>query len=85
MVGLSSMMDSMCTGPPPKPLKVGQRVAGVIELQFDPLVLVLQVQLAPILIVSVHNIYERASMIGQPVEQLLFDLGKFAGNDFVVV
>src|SRR6478672_138897 len=60
-----------------------QRVLGVVELQVDPEVLVLQVQLAPVPVVPILDPDDRLAEIGQAEQQALLDLLELAALDLV--
>ena len=70
--------------PFPDAEQVLQRGPSVIQFQFRTVVTMLQKQLASILVVSVADVDQRTSHIGQTKQQLLFDLFKLATLDFVV-
>ena len=67
----------------PDALQVGERVAGVVVLQFNSLELVLEEQLTAVSIVAVGDVDERSPVIGQAAEQLLLDLWELPRGDFV--
>ena len=69
----------------PELVQVAERVLRVVLFQFDPHVFVEQVQLAPIAVVGVLHVDERAAVVGQAVQQLQLDLLELARGDFVVL
>ena len=69
--------------PRPEAVQVAQRVLGVVELQVDPEVLVLQVQLAAVAVVAVLDPDDRLAEVGQAEQQPLLDLLELAALDLV--
>ena len=61
-----------------------ERVARVVHLEVDALVLVLEQQLAAVLEVAVLDVDERLAEVGQPEEQLVLHLLELAALDLPV-
>src|SRR5207248_1641851 len=61
-----------------------ERVARMVHLQIDALVLVLEHELAAVLEVAVLDVDERLPEVGQPEQQLVFDLLELAALDLPV-
>ena len=76
-------LDVHRTGP--EAVEVTQRVLGVVELQVDAEVLVLQVQLAAVAVVAVLDPDDRLAEVGQVEQQPLLDLLELAALDLVRV
>src|SRR5438270_9950316 len=57
---------------------MAQRVLRVVELQVDPEVLVVQVELAPVAVVAVLDPDDRLAEVGQAEQQPLLDLLELA-------
>ena len=70
--------------PFPQLIQVGERVLGVFQLQLDAAEAVLQVQLAPVLVVAVLHINDRPADVREIEQKPLFYLFKLAAFDFVV-
>ena len=60
-----------------------ERILGVVELQVDPEVLVLEVQLASVAVVAVLDPDDRLAEVGQVEQQPLLDLLELAALDLV--
>ena len=60
-----------------------QRILGVVELQVDPEVLVLQVQLAPVPIIPVLHPDDRLAEVGQLEQEAFLDPLELATLDLV--
>ena len=69
--------------PRPEAVQVAERVLGVVELQVDPEVLVLQVQLAAVPVVAVLDADDRLAEVGQAEQEPLLDLLELAALDLV--
>src|SRR6185369_4722984 len=67
--------------PPPEGLHVPERVARVVELQIDAVVLVDEVELAAVLEVAVLDRDRRLAEVGEHVEELLLHLLELALHD----
>ena len=70
--------------PFPQVIQVGERVLGVLQLQLNAAEAVLQVELAPVLVVAVLHIDDRPADVREIEQQPLFYLFKLTAFDFVV-
>ena len=71
-------------GSPPQAMEPLQRIAGLRQLEFGAVVAVLQVQLAPVPVISIFDVDDRSTEIRQAEEQLFLDCLELAAFDFVV-
>src|ERR1700761_8240770 len=67
----------------PEAEKMTQRILRVVELQVDPEMLVLEVQLPPVPVVAVLHADDRLAEVGQAEEQAILDLLELATFDLV--
>src|SRR5205823_6248723 len=70
--------------PLPDARQAFERVARVIHFQIRALVLVLEQQLAAVLEVALFDVDERLPEVGEPKEQLVFDLLELAALDLPI-
>src|SRR5689334_17151664 len=70
--------------PLPKLIQVGEGVLGVLQLQLHAAEAVLQVELAPVLVVAVLHIDDRPSDVREIEQKPFFYLFELAALDLVV-
>ena len=67
----------------PEPIQVFQRIPCVIELKFDAVEVMRQVELTTVLVIAVDYRDERSASICQTSQQLLLHLGELPAFDLV--
>ena len=70
--------------PPPNCPHIAQGVGGLVQLQVNPLVIVLEQQFAAVAVVGVGHVNPRLPEVRQSEEQPLFDLLELAGLNDVI-